>query len=311
MWKNKQDREKLKTPLYTTYLVTGYNLDRLLNLLHGRGIFVYSAKKRGNTKLIFNIKYSDNKNFLALTKELCYNVKKLKDGGKFYPFLYLYKNIGVLIGVIVFAISTFFFNDYLLGFEFTGTGSVYSEQVKEYLQTQDIKEFTRFSTLNLKELSNGVLKSNERLTFVSCEKVGNTLKFNLVLSNEKVPVLKENAYSLYADESGKIVELKVYRGTALFGVGDTVKKGDLLVDGYSLIKEQRIETNVLAYIKLKCKKTFVYKSQKDGEEKIAEILAKEHFYNISPTSESVKKEKIGKEYCYTVTLEYLHGILTD
>ncbi len=311
MWKNKQDREKLKCPLYTTYLVSGYNLDRLLNLMHSRGIFVYSAKKTGNTKLIFNIKYSDNKNFLALTKELCYNVKKLKDGGKFYPFFYLYKNLGVVIGAIIFIISTFFFNDYLLGFEFTGTGSVYGEQVKEYLLSQNIKEFTRFSTLNLKELSNGVLKNNERLTFVSCEKVGNTLKFNLVLSNEKVPMLKENTFSLFADEEGEIVELKVYRGTALFSEGDFVKKGDLLVDGYSIIKEQRVETNVLAYVKLKCKKTFLYQSEKDGEDKIALILAREHFCNISPISENVKKEKIGKECFYTVTLEYLHGILTD
>lgn len=311
MRENKQDREKLKCSLYTSYLVRGYNLDRLLNLLHAKGIEVYSARKIGNTKLIFNIKYSDNKNFLALVKELCYNIKKLKDGGKLYPFLYLYKNLGLVIGAVVFIFSTFFLNDYLLGFEFSGTGSVYKEQVKEYLSSQNVKEFTRFSSLNLRELASDVLRSNDRLTFVSCEKVGNTLKFNLVLSNEKVEVLREDTTQLFADEEGEIIELKVYRGTATVQVGDFVKNGQLLVDGYSIIKEQRVETFVLAYVKLRCKKTFVYESVKDGEEDIAFLLATEHFGDISFLDKKVEKKKVKDKFFYTVTLEYTHGIVTD
>lgn len=311
MWENKQNRDELRCPLYTTYCVKGYNLDRLLNLLHSRKIEVYSAKKSGNTKLILNIKYGDNKNFLALTKELCYNIKKLKDGGRLYPFLYLYKNLGLVIGAVLFVVFTFLFNDYLLGFEFDGTGSVYAEQVKEYLTSQNVKEFSKFSSLDLKRLANGVLQSNERLTFVSCEKVGNTLKFNLVLSNEKVPILDQNVKQLFADEDGEIIELKVYRGTENFHVGDVVKKGELLVDGYSIIKEQRVETNVLAYVKLKCKKTFVYESERDGEEEFAIAFAKEYYTDITPSKEIVVKEKIGDKYAYSVTLEYVHGILTD
>ncbi len=311
MWKNKQNRDELRCPLYTAYSVDGYNLDRLLNLLHSRKIEVYSAKKVGNTKLILNIRYGDNKNFLALTKELCYNIKKIKDGGRLYPFLYLYKNLGIVIGAVLFVAFTFLFNDYLLGFEFSGTGSIYAEQVKEYLTSRNVKEFSKFSSLDLKELANGVLQNNERLTFVSCQKVGNTLKFNLVLSSEKVPILSQNVKQLFADEDGEIIEIKVYRGTEIFHVGDYVKKGELLVDGYSIIKEQRVETNVLAYVKLKCEKTFVYESQKDGEDEFAIVFAKEEYPEITPSKEIVVKEKIGDKYAYRVTLEYVHGILTD
>ncbi len=311
MRKNKRNSEKLKCALFSTYRVKGYNLDNFLNAVHGRDIEVYSAKKVNNTTLIFNVKYNDNKTFLALAKELCYNVKKLRDGGRLYPFLYLYKNLGVVLGGILFFVSTFFFNDFVLGFEFTGTGSVYAPSVIEFLEEQNVKKFTRFSSLNLRTLGDSVLKGNERLTFVSCEKVGNTLKFNLVLSNEKVPILKMDSKSLCALEEGVIVQQKVYRGTALKNVGDFVTAGELLVDGYTLVKEEKIETFVLAEIKIKSKKEFYFEGVSENQTDTAIMLAKEYYSGIEATAESVIVKQNGEKYNYIVTLEYIYTLISN
>ncbi len=311
MRKNSGNREKLTSNLYSTYIVKGYNLDVFLNSLNRRGVEVYSAKKLTKNTLKLSIKYTDNKIFVALAKELCYNVKKLRDNGLYYPILYLFKNIGVFIGAVIFCLSTVFFNDYILGFEFEGSGSIYSKRVEEYLKEQNITKYTRFSDVNLKTLGEKVLQNSEFLSFASCQKVGNRLKFNLVLSSQKVPVLKDDKHQLYSRVNGVIKSIKVYRGTAVKNVGDSVTEGELLVDGYSIIKEQVVETHVLAEVKIETYKTAIYTSSLSGEEDKAIIFAKEQYSSYQFDRESVTAKENNGEYIYTVNLFYVHTEITD
>ena len=296
---------KLKNRLlYSHYLITGLNLDRLINTLKKEGIVLYDAKKLDRKRLKLTISSSDDKKFFAKLRNMCYNVKKLKNTGILAPFLYLYKNVGVFIGLVVFIASTICFNNVLIDIDFTGTGSLYKNQVSFYLEERGIKRFTPFSKIGLQELESDLL-TNFDFSFVSAKKQGNRLIINSVLSTEPKNTIDTSKKRLISSVDGVVVNVNVYRGTAVVNVGDAVKKGDLLVDGYKIKKEEIIETYALACVTIKCEYNSVFESNLDEQEERAMLFAEQELGDKEIVNRVVNKIKQGDKFAYHVKLEYL------
>lgn len=303
MRKNNVNRESLGL-LKTTYSVEGLNLDRFINTAKKRGIALYEIKKYSNKRILVTVNFTDSRKFFAIAKELCYNIKKVRDKGKAYPLLALYRSLGVFIGMLLITGTSVFLNNYIFSFAFTGSGSVYKREVYRYLNSRGVKEYARFSDINLDELENGILAEISHLSFASCKKVGNRLVIDLALSTEKVETLKGDVYALYSDVDGVVEDIKVYRGTATVSVGSNVKTGDLLVDGVAVIKEQTVKINILASITLNCFGEYEYRSNVEGEEEKAVMFAEQKFTDREIISSNVKTENIDGEYVYSVTVQY-------
>ena len=90
MRKNKIGRKKLD--LYVVYKVSGLNLDNLVNILKNKGIILYNIKKTDNKTLVVYVNYADAEKFFAITRELCYNIKKVSERGRWRFALNLAKN---------------------------------------------------------------------------------------------------------------------------------------------------------------------------------------------------------------------------
>ncbi|MBQ8426504.1 MAG: sporulation protein YqfD [Clostridia bacterium] len=159
----------------SVYLIKGLNLDRFINAVRRRGIPLFDVKKLGDKRMLVTVNLSDSAKFFAIAKELCYNIRKVRDKGRGYPIFYLLKNFGLLIGVAVFIAMAVFFNDVVFEISFNGSGKVYGREVKEYLQTVGVKEYSRFSGIDLNALGDRILKNNPHLSFASCKKNGNSL----------------------------------------------------------------------------------------------------------------------------------------
>ena len=250
------------------------------------------------------VNLADSEIFFAIAKELCYNIKKVRYKGAGYPFYYLLKNFGLVIGCAIFIAVSVVFNDVIVQTTFVGSGKIYSREVSEYLNSVGVGAYSRFSSIDLKSLGEGILKSNEHLSFVSAKKKGNRLEIQLVLSNEKVQTLSGNVYQLKTEVDGVIEKIKVYRGTALFSEGDCVKKGDVLVDGYAVVKEQTVQINVLATVSVIVEKEFFYHSAKPNQESIASAFAEEQVLDGTIVSSLTTCVNDGKEYVYKTVLKY-------
>lgn len=306
MWKNKCDRESVAL-IKSVFIVKGRNLDGFINLLRNRKIAVYDVKKVSNDKLILAVNFKDYRKFFAIGKELCYNIKKVRDKGKGYPFLALYRSLGILIGAIIICFCAYTCSDYIFDFKFTGSGSVYYRQIGEYLNEKGIKKLSRFSSLNLEKLEDEILADNPNLSFVSCLKVGNRLVIDSALSQDRVDKVKGDVYKILSDVDGVIESLKVYRGTAVVSVGDSVRAGDLLVDGYVIIKDVQVKTNVLACISLSCFYEYVYVSERNDCEEKAILLAEQQLGDKTITQNTVIKNPISdNQFEYIVKLTYKH-----
>ena len=82
------------------------------------------VKKINNKLMYVSVNLNQSKNFFAITKELCYNIKKVRYFGKGLPIYSLLKNAGLVVGALIFIAVAIVSNDYVLSIDFSGSGSV-------------------------------------------------------------------------------------------------------------------------------------------------------------------------------------------
>jgi hypothetical protein len=127
------------------------------------------------------------------------------------------------------------------------------------------------------------------------------------LTKSKVPntVLSGSAENLKSTVDGVIESIKVYRGTALLSVGDTVKVGDIIVDGFTVRNEVVCKINVIASATILSSVTKTYILDSEGLEDIATTFIEEELSNQNLTSVKIAvNEKDGKyEYIATATVK--------
>lgn len=302
MRKNNEYNDKLKKGLFSRYEVVGLNQSVLLNSLAKNGIKIERIKKVDSSKMTLDINCSQNKKFFAITKELCYNIKKVKDGGFFYPLVCLSRRLGVLFGTIAFLTIVLLSNDVIFGLEFSGSGAVFERRAREVLRTYGVCEFSRFSAVDFNQAAKGLLKSDDKFSFVSVKRKGSRIAIELVASTQPIKTVEENSDGLTADVDGVVKEVKVYRGTAIVKEGDSIKKGDLLVGGFVVVKDVVTPIGAIARVVVEYEREIKVILYCDDGEEIAETFARAEFEENSVSAAQVKKEKNGEQYIYTVTL---------
>ena len=294
--------------LFTEYKFGGLNFDALLNFCKKKGITLFDVKKTDEKTVYFSVKYRDNKKFFAIIKELCYNnITKVKDGGLFYPVLYLLRNFGLIIGAIVFVVTAVVSNDFIYAVDYNGGGESLKTEVSEYLESVGVKKFSRFSALDLGKLEDDVAAHNDGLSFVGMRKDGNVLKVRLEPALSERKVIKRRT-ELVSDTDGVIESIKVYGGTALLSAGDIVKKGDLIVGGYAVIKDATVPVEVLATVSVIVTEEYTFVSSSDNDEERAEAMAGEKINGAEIVSVTTEKDMSDVEYVYKVKISYRHVI---
>ena len=303
MWNNFSDRKDIGG-VYTVFKVTGLNQDRLINTLKKQEITLYDVKKLSNKQLIVSVSVKESKKFFAIAEELCYNVIRIKEKGRAKPLLQLFRSFSAVIGAFVFVLVTLLCNDTVFAFSFSGSGSIYSAEVESYLAGLGITPFVRFSSFDMSKVEDGILANNKNLSFVALSKQGSRLNLELVLAESRVDVLQGDVYELLSPNDAIIESIKVYRGTAVVKKGDAVKKGDLLVGGYAIIKEQTVKINLLACVTLNVSVQYEYTSNREDDEQNAYIYALAQMGDRDVIDVKVEKQKIGSEFKYISTACY-------
>ena len=306
MRKNSSFRADLD--LYAYFEITGLNQDRLLNLLAKKDVKLYEIRKFSNKKMRLAIKMHEIEKFFAITRNLCYNIKRVKSGGKFYPVYRLSKRIGLTLGAIFFTVWLYFSSGFIYSVEYVGTGAVIKSEVTALLQSKGIGKYSKFSSIDLAVLSDEILAFSNKLSFAKCKKSGNRLIIELVLAqtNEKESLGKTSA--IYSNVNGVIEDIKVYRGTAQKGIGDAVSLGELLVGGYAQIKDKTVEVSPIAYVSIICQKKERYESTSPNDFALAEEFARTMNADLDITTCAVDVIENNGVFVYEVTVSFRHQI---
>ena len=225
--------------LRVKYKITGKKVGILPSFLSERGVSVFGYNQINEESCTLIIDFCDTNKFFAICKNMCYNKTIIGFYGVFAPLAYLASNIGIVLGLVIFCLSAWYLNGFILDIECTGTGACFATQTRIVAEDNGASKFARFNSVDFDLLESKILSSNPKLSFVSVEKQGNRLVINSVLSDKDPTVLGENSSDLISPYNGIIESLVVLRGTPLVKVGDVVSENTVIVGAYLKGKEDK------------------------------------------------------------------------
>ena len=286
---------------FVEYSVTGLNLNRFINSLAKNGVTLYKIKKISPKTMIVSIKEQDDEKFFVFLNKLCYNVKRIRTYGVLRPVDYLIKNLGVVLGVIIFSVVAFIGNGFIFGIEYYGSGAQYQSVAEKVLKESGV---TPFSYIKSTEgVAQKILTETDKFSFVSIKKRGGKILVNLVESNNGNRVLDTGVENLVSTVDGVIESALVYRGTLLKQVGESVNVGEVIVGGYNVVKEEIIPTFVLARVTLTVTEVISGFSEIDFNEEYFGLLTIESL-DKKIIEWSAEKEKVEGGFIYRTTIKY-------
>ncbi len=252
--------------LRCVYTIKGRNVNYLPEYLHLKNVSLYSFKNYGEDSCKLCIDYQDRRKFFAISKNMCYNIKKVSYRGLLSPIYTTLKYIGLSIGILLFSLNSFFLDGYIFEIDCIGSGSCYKSEIIKLAEEYGIKKGARYSKADVTSLRLKLLSHKDRLSFVSIDKRGNLVVINTVLSNTDTETLDKNVNDLLCTVDGEVESISVLRGTPLVNVGDRVTKGTALIGAYTTLKDgTEYKTYIVGRVTVIEEKVKFFKSDKFDE----------------------------------------------
>lgn len=212
----------------------GLNVNRLLTVLGKKGITIYGVIKQGK-KYILEVPASRSRQTIALLKEKCYNILGIEFFGISKVVKFLKKHfvlpIFCLFAVIVIAVSS------QLCFRIEVNGDFEQQIVCDALQDLGVKVGADLHKLNINRLQNALANKLDA-TYAVVRRSGSVLYVNVIAKKEIDPPIKLDVKrNIVATRSGTVVGVLCEQGTPLVKIGDSVKAGDVLIEGKRLFND--------------------------------------------------------------------------
>lgn len=243
-----------------TITVDGGNFPLLLKRLRDKGVDVLNVKKVGFRRISITINKKDLSIYFAISKNMWYN-KSVEYGGLLYFLQKIWLNSGVIIGMVLFLIINVFAEGLVLGIDLEGDGSYFYSEISTVLNKHGIDKFSVVTKKDLQDVERDILLSSPLVAFATVKKNGTRLSVEVVKAKEPVKKLDTSIENVVALNDCKIIEIKVYRGTKLKDEGDTVLKGEVIVGGYYVFKEELFKTYVVGKVVVESSFTYRYDTE--------------------------------------------------
>ena len=218
---------------YLKVEVYGYYIERFINICRNEKVTIWNLKKKDNIILILNVKIKEFKNICRIAKKTGCKIKiKSKKG---FPFLlYKYKKrkfffILLLIMLLIISLSSLF----IWNVDILIENNEKIENIREDLDDSGLKIGMLKSKINTKEIINKIRLERDDIAWMGIELKGTNAIVKIVKADKKPEIINEDEYcNVISNKSGIITKINVREGTANVKVGDTVKEGDILINGW-------------------------------------------------------------------------------
>ena len=213
--------------------VKGYYIERFINICKNNKITIWNLKRKNSIELNLNVRIKEFKEICKIAKKTGCKIKiKNKKG---IPFLlHKYKKrkiffILLILLVLIIGLSSCF----VWNVEIKEENGYELENIREDIEKAGLKSGVFKGKINAKEIINKIRLERKDIAWMGIELKGTNAIVKLVKSDEKPDIINEDEYcNIISDKEGIITKISVQNGTANVKVGDTVKKGDILVNGW-------------------------------------------------------------------------------
>ena len=213
--------------------IEGFFLERFMNLCLQNNIYIWGIERDGSTKIKFSIGINDFKRVKKVTKSVKYKLRIIKKIGiPFFIFKYKKRKI-LFFGITVLTCIIFFISGFVWNIEILGVDEASKEINMQEIEKKNIKVGIRKNKINKNEIINQIRLNRNEFSWIGIEVVGTNLKIRANLADEKPEIIDINENcNVIATKKAKVTKIYVQNGSANVKIGDEVKEGDILINGY-------------------------------------------------------------------------------
>lgn len=211
--------------------IIGYNHERLLNRINGKGIAVFDVVKKRD-RIFLSFFESDFAEIIDLCNDLCYTLGKQTVTGKKRRTRFLLSNTVVILGFVL-AIVACVFQSGRVGkiLLFDESGLTSETELFQVLELYGVYEGAKLSELDTDYLENQLALRIKGSEYVLISVYGRDISVTVTARSKPIEPLDKAEGNLVAVRDGVVTRIVDIVGTAQVKVGDRVSVGQTLIKG--------------------------------------------------------------------------------
>lgn len=215
-----------------TIEIQAHSPERFVNLLWKNGVLIKNVQKINITTLRMDINLRDFSMVRELTHKFKISMRVIDRKGFTFFLLRMRNRVALTGGIGIFALLLLYLSGFIWKVDIKTDGNLTPYEIRQELNNFGIVPGIRKSNLNIYQLQEKMIKTNDNLMYLKAQVEGSRL---LISAIEKVPppsVVADNVpCNLTAKKDGQIFRIFTSAGTSVVKNGDMVRSGQLLVKG--------------------------------------------------------------------------------
>ena len=208
-------------------------IERFINICMSKKIFLWNMKREKSTILYSNISIKDYKRIREISKKTKSQVEIQSKNG--IPFLlHKYRKRKIFVGFLILSFLILsIMSQFIWNIEVSGNIEVSKQEILQTLSENGLDIGTAKTKVNITDITNKVRLNRDDIAWIGISIKGTNAIVEVKETSKAPEIIKEDEFcNIMSDKAGMITKINVQNGTAVAKVGDIVKEGEVLVNGY-------------------------------------------------------------------------------
>ncbi|ERI90238.1 sporulation protein YqfD [Clostridiales bacterium oral taxon 876 str. F0540] len=229
-------KEMSKIKKYKTGTITieiqSHIPEKFLNLIWKNNIQVKNIRKKSITTMIMDINLKDFNLVEEVAQKTKSKMKIINRKGITFFLLKIRRRFALVGGVFIFVFILYFLSGFIWTIDIQTENNLSPYEIRQQLINYGIMPGIRKSKVNVYQLQDNMIKSNENIMYFKARIDGSRLYVSVIDKVTPPSIIADNEpCNLVAKKDGQIVRVYTSAGSATVKKGDTVKAGDIIVKG--------------------------------------------------------------------------------
>jgi len=226
---------------YVIILIEGYFPEKFINICINRGIFLWDINREKSCVITLKIGVNAFRKLRPIVKKTRCRLEIRAKRGLPFTFYKYRRRKTFLVGCLLFICMVYFLSSFIWTVEIYGNKKMSAQEIVDNLAKNGLKPGIWKPVINTNRVCNKMMIQVNKLAWISIDITGT--KAIVEVSERVMPpqiIDKNMPCNIIATKDGVVTSLIIREGSPMVKVGDTVKKGDLLVAGMVESKDKII-----------------------------------------------------------------------
>jgi len=238
----------------TQFDIQGLNISRFILDLKSNDIMLFNLKRLSHDHIEVDITSGDMSAFYNVAKKYNFKILPKRMSPKLFLVTFFKNNLIFALSILFIFLAVMVSNNFIFKFEIVGDVCDSSkEKISRVLKESKILVGKPKSQYDLDEMKLLLLNNVDDISLVSLSIYGNTILIN---AKEKIDdsQIVYDFQPIVAEYDMIIESLNLISGTANASIGQTIKKGDIIVQPYVFVGDKKIaveaKADIIAYVEI-------------------------------------------------------------